>query len=165
VQIGARPISERHNKPNAQVFRHREIACAILIDTRGRLLFQRRDKFPSIIQPGKISLFGGHREGKETYRQCVVREIHEEISYFVSAGRFRHLTSYDGDDLEVRGGSVHAEFYVADGIPADKLLVTEGSLLIADPDQASRLSSQFTPYAGLAIGAFRLDHGSRPGAG
>ena len=94
----------------------------------------------------------------------MVREIHEEISYFVSAGRFRHLTSYDGHDLEVRGGSVHAEFYVADDIPVDKLLVTEGSLLIADPDQVPRLASQFTPYASLAIEAFSFGHGSRQGA-
>jgi 8-oxo-dGTP diphosphatase len=134
--------------------RHREIACSILIDTHGRLLFQQRDNIPNIIQPGKVSLFGGHREGKETYVQCVAREIHEEITYFVPAGRFRHISSYDGKDLEVEGGSVHGEFYVADDIPEDKLLVTEGTLLTADLDQVTTLAAQFTPYTGLAMQAF-----------
>ena len=42
---------------------HREIACAILIDPQGRFLLQRRDDAPNILYPGKIGLFGGHREG------------------------------------------------------------------------------------------------------
>jgi 8-oxo-dGTP pyrophosphatase MutT (NUDIX family) len=35
------------------------------------------------VNPGKIGFFGGHREYSETYLECVVREVHEEISYFV----------------------------------------------------------------------------------
>lgn len=49
--------------------RRREIACTILLDTFGRLLLQQRDNNPEIIHPGKISLFGGHREGSENYLQ------------------------------------------------------------------------------------------------
>jgi 8-oxo-dGTP pyrophosphatase MutT (NUDIX family) len=30
-----------------------------------------------------IGLFGGHREGNETFLECVVREIYEEISHFL----------------------------------------------------------------------------------
>ncbi|QIG92095.2 NUDIX domain-containing protein [Bradyrhizobium sp. 6(2017)] len=40
---------------------------------------QRRDDLPYISDPGKISLFGGRREGTETFLECVVREVHEEI--------------------------------------------------------------------------------------
>ena len=65
--------------------RHSEIACAILIDTSRRFLLQQRDDVAGILHPGKVSLFGGHREGDETFLQCAVREIHEEISYFVPA--------------------------------------------------------------------------------
>ena len=64
--------------------RHREIACAIIIDSGGRLLLQQRDDVAGILHPGKVTLFGGHREGQETFLECVVREIHEEISYFVA---------------------------------------------------------------------------------
>ena len=42
--------------------RHREVSCAIILDTLGRFLLQLRDNVPGILQPGKIGLFGGHRE-------------------------------------------------------------------------------------------------------
>jgi 8-oxo-dGTP pyrophosphatase MutT (NUDIX family) len=59
--------------------RHRETTGAIIIDTLGRYLFQLRDNVVGITNPGKIGLFGGHREDNETFLECIVREIHEEI--------------------------------------------------------------------------------------
>ena len=47
--------------------RHREIACALIIDTCGRFLLQQRDDIPGIVCPGMVGLFGGHREGDETF--------------------------------------------------------------------------------------------------
>ena len=46
---------------------HREVSAALIIDTRGRFLLQQRDNIPGILFPGKIGLFGGHREGEETF--------------------------------------------------------------------------------------------------
>jgi 8-oxo-dGTP diphosphatase len=132
----------------------REVACALLIDTRGRLLLQRRDDIPGILQPGKVGLFGGHREREETYLQCVVREIYEEISYLIPAGRFKHLTSYNGPDLDGAGGSVRGELFVADEIPSDKLTITEGALLIVEPDRAMTITPELTPFASLVVRAF-----------
>jgi 8-oxo-dGTP diphosphatase len=43
-----------------------EVTGAVLIDMRGRFLFQRRDDVPGILSPGKIGLFGGHRKTGET---------------------------------------------------------------------------------------------------
>jgi 8-oxo-dGTP diphosphatase len=64
----------------------REIASAIVIDTMGRFLFQQRDDIPGILHPGKVALFGGHREGDETYLECAVRELHEELSFAIPPG-------------------------------------------------------------------------------
>jgi hypothetical protein len=36
--------------------RPREIACAIIIDTRGRFLLQQRDDVPGIIHLGKVGV-------------------------------------------------------------------------------------------------------------
>jgi 8-oxo-dGTP diphosphatase len=132
----------------------REVACALLIDTRGCLLLQRRDDIPGILQPGKVGLFGGHREGDETYLQCVVREIYEEISYFVPAERFKHLTSYDGPDLDRAGGSVRGELFIADDIPSDKLTITEGALFIVERDRAMTITPELTPFASFVVRAF-----------
>jgi 8-oxo-dGTP diphosphatase len=134
--------------------RHREFACAILIDSLGRFLLQQRDDVPGVFQRGKIGLFGGHREGYETYLQCVVREIYEEISYFLPPERFIHLTTYDGDDVDVAGGTVHGEFFVARSIPVERLVITEGSLLIVEPNELLLVEHQLAPSGKIGMKAF-----------
>ena len=103
-----------------------------------------------MFQRGKIGLFGGHREGDETYLQCIVREIHEEVSCFLPPENFIHLTSYDGDDIDVAGGTVHGEFFVARGVPVKRLIVTEGSLLIVKPNELFLVEHRLSPWGKLA---------------
>ena len=134
--------------------RHREIACAIIIDKFGRFLLQQRDDIVGIIHPGKVGLFGGHREGEESYLECVVREIHEEISYFVPPSSFEYLASFDGTDIDVDGGTVRGEFFVARDIPVDALVITEGSLLIVKPIELVQMDGKLTPSAKFAIKAY-----------
>lgn len=78
---------------NDNSLRHREIACALVIDAHGRFLLQPRDDIVGVIYPGKVGLFGGHREDDETFLECVVREVHEELSYLVPAERFEYLAA------------------------------------------------------------------------
>jgi 8-oxo-dGTP diphosphatase len=134
--------------------RHREIACAILVDTLGRLLLQRRDDIPGILFPGRIGLFGGHREGNETFLECVAREIYEETSHYVPPGRFTLLASHEGNDPEVENGTVRSEFFIADHIPVEDLMITEGALLIANPNELVAIEPQFTPSLRFALAAF-----------
>ena len=133
---------------------HREVACAILIDVFDRYLLQQRDNKSGIIYPGRIGLFGGHREGIETYHQCVVREITEEISHSVPPSKFAHLLSYDGSDPEVVGGTVHAEFFVVRKLSVESLVVTEGTLLIVPLDGLVAIAPKLTPTARVALEAF-----------
>jgi 8-oxo-dGTP diphosphatase len=65
------------------MFATRDFAVAILLDTSGHLLLQLRDNIPNILYPGKIGLFGGHREENENFLECIVREVHEELSYYI----------------------------------------------------------------------------------
>ena len=118
------------------------------------MLLQQRDDIAGIVHPGKVSLFGGHREGRETFLECVVREIHEEISYFVPAERFEPLASLIGGDIAGDGGSVRAEFFVVRDIPVERLVVTEGSLLIAQPDKVFEIAHKLTPSARFAMKAY-----------
>ena len=109
---------------------HREVACAILIDTRGHFLLQQRDDVVGILHPGKVGLFGGHREGDETLLDCVVRELSEELTYFVPPDRFKHLASADGRDIDADIRRVlrdHARLPVdAHAIPKDADLFQAG---------------------------------------
>lgn len=138
----------------------RRIGCAILIDTSGNLLLQERDDIPGILQPGKIALFGGHCEDNETNLQCAVREIEEELSHPVPAERFELLLRYDGADIDVEnGGTLACEVYVVRGIPADRLVITEGALFVIAPDDLARIDSRLAPLARLALAEFERRRG------
>jgi 8-oxo-dGTP diphosphatase len=137
-----------------KVPQHREVAAALLLDKRGRFLLQQRDNVPGILFPGKIGLFGGHREGDETFLECVVREVHEEISFFIPPERFEHLASYRGTDPYIAGATLWRELYVSTGVPVERLSITEGSLLIAEMEDVPALVPQFAPSAHDAVRAF-----------
>jgi len=143
---------------NAPSLSHRETSGAILLDSSGRFLFQQRDDNPEILYPGKIGLFGGHREGSETFLECVVREVYEEISFFVPSERFAHLVGYEG--IDPRGGTFHVEIFVTNNLPADQLVITEGVLLTIKPGDIARVYSRFSPSARFAVNAFLNDQQS-----
>jgi 8-oxo-dGTP diphosphatase len=132
----------------------REIAIAIIIDTQERFLFQRRDDIPGIVHPGKVSLFGGHREPGESYLECIVREVHEEISYLAPIEAVQHLTNLDGLSEVVGGDLVRGSVFVLRDVPSDNLVVTEGSLAIVDPKKLVDLEPEFTPATRFALRAF-----------
>jgi len=131
--------------------RPRETTGAIVIDTLGRYLFQLRDDVAGISNPGKIGLFGGHREGEETFLDCIVREIHEEIGYFVPADRFEHLGSLNGEDIDRKEGTIHGHLFVVRDIPVDALAVAEGSLLVVEPMQIGEIEARLVPTTRLAL--------------
>src|ERR1700723_4115109 len=103
----------------------REIAPTVIFDDVGGLLLQQRDDIPGILYPGAIDLFGGHREGDETFLACAVREIHEELSFYVPPERFDFLTKFEGAGPENANGIVHAEFFVVRGFRVSDLTITE----------------------------------------
>jgi len=134
--------------------RHREITGAIIIDTLGRLLLQQRDNIAGIVHPGKVGLFGGHREGDETYLECVVREVHEELSFQIPAERFEYLARWEGPDLDVDGGTIRADFFITRDVPADALFITEGALLTIEVQDVLTIEHNLAPSARFAIAAF-----------
>ena len=133
-----------------------DVASAVLIDMLGRFLFQRRDDVPGILSPGKVGLFGGHRETGETYLQCVVREVHEEIGYYLRPERFKFLTPYE--QLDPIHGTIRGELFIARQVPTGKLRITEGTLLLAESADLATLAPEFAPSALAALQALLTDH-------
>jgi 8-oxo-dGTP pyrophosphatase MutT (NUDIX family) len=134
---------------------HREVACAILVDDSGQLLLQQRDDVPGILCPGLIGFFGGHRENGETFLECVVREVFEEIGYYIPPAGFTRLLTYDGEDVDagVGAGTLYAEIFVAGGVPRDRLVITEGALLVVPRNEVAALETRLTPLLRRALPA------------
>jgi len=63
----------------------------ILRTPNGNLILQRRDKDIKIENAGRLSVFGGRREGNETPQQCAIRELKEETSIEVSLNYLQQI--------------------------------------------------------------------------
>jgi len=133
---------------------HRAIAAAVVVDTSGNLLLQLRDDRPDIIYPGGIGLFGGHLEGAESALDCAVRELAEELTYDIAPERFQPLAYREGEDTERSGGTFRGDFFLLRDIPRDRIVVTEGTLLVVAPDEISQIESRLTPTARFALDAY-----------
>jgi 8-oxo-dGTP pyrophosphatase MutT (NUDIX family) len=132
----------------------REGTAAILVGTDGRLLLQLRDNLPGISDAGKIGLFGGRREGGESFLQCVVREVYEEIGYYLPPERFEKIGTYHGPDHFVPDGRLSGEIFLARDVPADELSVTEGALRIVAIDELHGIRGWLALPAKFALGIF-----------
>jgi 8-oxo-dGTP pyrophosphatase MutT (NUDIX family) len=56
------------------------ISSKAFIYQNGRFLLQHRDNIPGIFHPGHWGLFGGSIDIGETPKQCLVRELVEELN-------------------------------------------------------------------------------------
>jgi 8-oxo-dGTP pyrophosphatase MutT (NUDIX family) len=139
---------------NQESLRHRETTGVIILDSFGRFLLQQRDDLIGIASPGKIGLFGGHRESGETPLECIVREVHEETGFFIPPERFEHLGSFDGADIDIEGGTLRGHLFVVRDIHANALVITEGALVIVDPADVSRIGPRLAPTAQAALDIF-----------
>jgi 8-oxo-dGTP pyrophosphatase MutT (NUDIX family) len=118
---------------------NREGTSAILVSTDGRLLLQLRDNLPHVSYAGMIGLFGGRREGNESFLECVAREVHEEIGVYLPPERFELIASYFGPDHAMPNGTRHGQVFVARNVPIDQLTITEGSLRIVALDELEQI--------------------------
>jgi hypothetical protein len=67
---------------------------------------------------------------------------------------FEHLVSYSGVDADAEGGTLRGEFFIARDVPREAMLVTEGSLLIAERDDVLPLMRRLVPSAQFAMSTF-----------
>ena len=116
-----------------------------------RLLLQLRDDNPEIQNPGKIRLFGGAREGSESFLDCIVREIHEELGYYLPPQRFELIFRWAGPGNIWLGSAAHVELFLARDVPVERLAVREGSLTIVAVDELQQLRETLAPAAEYAI--------------
>lgn len=132
----------------------REGTSAVLISTDGRLILQLRDDLPHVSDPGKIGLFGGRREADESFLDCVVREVHEEIGLYLPPERFEMIGRYCGPDHFIAGGTRRGEVFLVRDVRVDQLVVTEGRLRIVTFDELDHVQDLLAPATKYALEIF-----------
>ena len=129
----------------------KQFASAIIVDTQGRYLLQQRDNKHEIRFPGRIGLFGGHQENGETSLECVTREVHEEIGCYIPPANFEYIATYCGLDAS---GTYMVEIFAAFEVDIAGFTITEGALLVVQPEGLFDLIDELTPSAAFAIETF-----------
>jgi 8-oxo-dGTP diphosphatase len=97
----ARFKSTQHSKPKTQNLVE---VCAALIFHHGKLLIAQRHADAHL--GGLWEFPGGKREAGETFEQCLVREIREELGVEISVGELFEEIAHDYPEK-----SVHLRFF------------------------------------------------------
>ncbi len=80
------PTSQPASKP------HVEVAAAIILD-RGQVLISQRDESSHL--SGYWEFPGGKREPHESFEECVLREIREELNVEIEVERYFETVRYE----------------------------------------------------------------------
>ncbi len=103
-------------------------ATALLFDTQGRLILQKRDSKLGVYRAGLIGLFGGTGDQGETPFGAIQRELFEELELQVTRGDIKLFKTYEG--------IIHPEYprpefvFILTGINPEKLILHEGEAII-----------------------------------
>ena len=125
----------------------------IIINDRQEVLLLLRDDIPGIPCPNMWDLPGGHVEEGETPRECILREIKEEMGLELEG-----IASYSVVEFEDR---TEYTFWKAMNLDIARIRLTEGQRL----QWFNRADAERTPLAfgfNGVLAAFFRDHTSGP---
>ncbi|MDP2629604.1 MAG: NUDIX domain-containing protein [Candidatus Harrisonbacteria bacterium] len=106
-----------------------ESVASILISTEDEFILQKRDDKPGVIQPGKITNFGGGLKAGEDPLDAIAREIEEELLIKLSRQDFRLLGSFAITDPTDRPNQIK-HVYIARNIQKENLRLKEGQAIV-----------------------------------
>ena len=131
--------------------------CAIVIDSRGRLLLQHRDDLPHIWYPDTWCFFGGAVEPNESDEVAVLREFVEETA--LEAKVEHELMRFTFDVGPIGGVQIYRAYYflsLLDDFAEDSFPVREGRLGRAvSIQEAAQLN--WSPYDRFCLDVL-IDH-------
>jgi 8-oxo-dGTP pyrophosphatase MutT (NUDIX family) len=98
----------------------------LLLDCKGRFILQRRDNKLGIVNPGKLTTFGGSALDNESSIQCAIRELYEEVNLLISENDLIFLlkkTEYVDDR------KVDCTIYIYRNVDTSLLSLAEGEAI------------------------------------
>jgi len=101
-----------------------EVCEALIKNDKQQILLHLRDDKLEIHGSGKWSVLGGGKEANETERDCLIREIKEEIGLLVEPSWLATIVDTDGQKMRL-----HHLYGVKYNGSAESLLLGEGQMV------------------------------------
>ena len=122
----------------------RDASACLIITHNDNYILQLRDNSTDIFFPNRLGLFGGAIEVSETPLQAVVREVHEELSTFFPAERYKSCGQIN---LICDGLELTRYFFILRVSPLERksFVLTEGQRL-EELSGEQLLKRRLTPY-------------------
>jgi 8-oxo-dGTP pyrophosphatase MutT (NUDIX family) len=125
---------------------YHHVASVIFINPEDKFILQRRDDKPGILNPGKVTAWGGAVEGNETPIEAAVREVAEETNLSPSQEDLEFFGEYPRN-FKVKGQKVVCHVFILRNVDENSLIVREGQgFIIVDPktNLSNPLYTEFT---------------------
>ena len=82
-----------------------------------------------------------------------MREVHEEIGYYLPPGRFKLIARYFGPHHSIPNTDARGEIFLARGVPIESLTVAEGRLNVIALDQLDAIRDHLSAPAQFGLDA------------
>lgn len=128
-------------------------AHALLTTKDGKIILQRRDNNPEIVNPGLISIFGGTIKAKDNLEQGLRRELLEELELntddlpVAKLGTFLKTKELDGLDWVIN-------VYVVKNVQPENLKIHEGRGFVCDYPQELLKLDKLTRITRLVLQSY-----------
>lgn len=111
------------------------IVNALVVDTQGNFVMQKRDNKPGISNPNMVTGFGGHLDSTDkTLRDGIARELREETNLKFSNAELRYFKTYHKQP-DIHGEDSYVTYFILPNVSTEGLEVYEGQgFEIVSPD-------------------------------
>lgn len=122
---------------------------------RGPFLLQKRTRRDHLEYVGRISLFGGRREGDETPVDCAIREVAEEIGLMLSPNDLHLIASLES--MNESGDATCGSIFLHEiALERDlrRLKIADGKAVFVAERDICRYWPKLTSIAAFALSAY-----------
>lgn len=126
---------------------------ALLITPEEKIILQQRDTNPNIVNPGKITMFGGTIKASDSPETGLKRELFEELEFNTDNHDTKKLNTFL-KTKEIDGVDYTIHVFVVRNVNPHRLKLHEGSGLICDAPENLINNPNITRITKLAIQDF-----------
>ncbi|OGM21660.1 hypothetical protein A2714_02165 [Candidatus Woesebacteria bacterium RIFCSPHIGHO2_01_FULL_38_9] len=123
---------------------------AILTTSDGKVILQQRDSNPNIVNPGKISMFGGTIKKTDSLKKALRRELLEELEFDLKNHPLSKLGTYE-KKKQIDGIDYTIHVYVIKEVDLKKLKLHEGKDFVVGKAKEILKNPNLTRITRLAL--------------